>query len=148
MQWIHAGSMEEISAPDLYQILKLRQDIFVIEQDCIYQDIDNIDPFCEHLFLKDEDLVIACSRIVPTQKKFDVPSIGRIAVHKKYRKKGLGKELVQRSLDILSKKNNIDSVIIEAQSYLQIFYESLGFKRISEPYDVDGISHIKMNFNY
>lgn len=147
MQWIHAGSIEELSSHDLYRILKLRQDIFIIEQDCIYADIDDVDFFSEHLYLKDEDLVIACSRIVPAHKKFDVPSIGRIAVHKNYRKKGLGKELVQRSLDILSKKN-IDTVIIEAQSYLQAFYESMGFQKSSEPYDVDGISHIKMNFHY
>ncbi|MDX1640616.1 MAG: GNAT family N-acetyltransferase [Balneolaceae bacterium] len=147
MQWIHALSMDDLSVLDLYKMLKLRQDIFIIEQDCIYDDIDNIDPFCEHLLLKDGNKVIACSRIVPAGKKFDDPSIGRIAVDKNYRGRSLGKKLVQKSLDILS-KTNTDAVIIEAQSYLLAFYESLGFQKTSDAYPVDGIPHNKMIYQY
>lgn len=147
MQWIHASNLEEISAGDLYQILKLRQDIFIIEQDSIYSDIDNIDPHSEHIFLKDDENVIAYSRIVPAGKKFDHPSIGRIVVRKSCRGAGFGKEIVQRSLNVLSERG-VDTVLIEAQSHLQTFYESLGFKKISAPYPVDGISHIKMKHNF
>lgn len=147
MQWIHARSLDDLSSEDLYKMLKLRQDIFIIEQECIYDDIDNIDLVCEHLLLKDDTDVIACSRIVPENRKFEHPSIGRIAVHKMYRKRGLGKEMVLKALDVIAKKN-LNTVIIEAQSYLLDFYESLGFNKISEAYPVDGISHHKMIFRY
>lgn len=143
MQWIHASNFQEISATDLYQILKLRQDVFIIEQGCNYQDIDNLDPCSEHIFLKNGEQIVAYSRLVPAGKKFENPSIGRIVTSKSVRGKGYGKELVQRSLTIL-KDREFKTVIIEAQSHLQKFYESLGFQKISEPYDVDGILHIKM----
>lgn len=147
MEWIYARSMKEFSANDLYSMLKLRQDIFIIEQKCIYEDIDNIDPKCEHLLVKEDNKIVGCCRIVPASIKFKHPSIGRVAVHKAYRKKGFGKKLVLKSLEILSERNT-DSVIIEAQSYLLDFYESLGFTAISEAYPVDGISHHKMIFHY
>lgn len=143
MQWIHTTDMQEISANDLYQILKLRQDIFIIEQDCIYDDIDNIDPYCEHVFLKNNEQMIAYSRIVPAGKKFKHPSIGRIAIHKSFRGQGYGKEIVQRSLTLLFERG-AKAVLLEAQSHLQDFYECLGFEKVSDPYPVDGISHIKM----
>ncbi len=143
MQWIHTSNLQEISSNDLYQILKLRQDVFIVEQDCIYHDIDNLDPNSEHVFLKNDQEVIAYSRIVPAGKKFDHPSIGRIVTHQSFRGKGYGREIVKRSLTILTERG-IKTVIIEAQNHLQKFYESLGFKKISEPYDVDGILHIKM----
>lgn len=147
MQWIHSEYFENLSPLDLYQILRLRQNVFIIEQECIYNDIDNLDPLSEHLLLKNESDVIGCLRIVPEQIKFDHPSIGRVAVHKEYRRNGLGKELVQRSMDILSKRDT-EIVIIEAQRYLKEFYESLGFRQISESYTVDGIPHIKMDFTF
>lgn len=147
MEWVHTRKMENLSASDLYKMLKLRQDIFIIEQQCIYDDIDNIDPYCEHLLLKDENEVIGCSRIVPANKKFNEPSIGRIAVHIDYRKRGFGKLIVQESLDILSRRR-IDTVIIEAQNYLLSFYESMGFKKIGDNYPVDGIIHSKMIYRF
>lgn len=147
MQWIHAIDIQEISPIDLYNILKLRQDIFIIEQDSNYEDIDNLDPHSEHIFLKNDDQVIAYSRIVPAGKKYQHPSIGRIVVHKSFRGEGYGKELVKRSLKLLSERG-IEVVFIEAQSHLQKFYGSLGFNKISDPYMVDGISHIKMMYQF
>lgn len=143
MEWIHASNLQEISANDLYQILKLRQDVFILEQNCNYNDIDNLDQDSEHVFLKDDENVIGYSRIVPAGKKFEQPSIGRIVIQKSYRKKGYGKEIIERALNILSQRG-IKIVVIEAQNHLQKFYESLGFKKSSDPYDVDGIFHIKM----
>lgn len=143
MQWIHTSDLHEISANDLYQILKLRQDVFIIEQNCIYEDIDNLDPDSEHIFCKDDDNIIAYSRIVPAGKKFNYPSIGRIVINKSFRGEGYGKEIVQRSLTILSERE-VRTVIIEAQNHLRGFYKSLGFEKISAPYEVDGILHIKM----
>lgn len=143
MQWVHTSNLQEMSAIDLYQILKLRQDVFIIEQGCIYPDIDNLDPNSEHIYLKNDQEVIAYSRIVPAGKKFDHPSIGRIVTNKAFRRKGYGREIVQRSLTIL-KERGVKTVMIEAQNHLQKFYKSLGFQKIGEPYEVDGILHIKM----
>lgn len=147
MQWFHSANLEEMPAKDLYQILKLRQDIFIIEQECNYEDIDNIDPISEHIYLKDNEKLIAYSRIVPAGTKYDHPSIGRVIVEKNYRGSGLGKEIVKRSLILLTERG-IRTVYIEAQSHLQSFYESLGFQKISESYPIDGISHIKMVHNF
>lgn len=143
MQWIHVQNLQEMSADDLYQILQLRQNVFIVEQTCIYKDIDNLDPDSEHVFLKNHGQIIAYSRLVPAGKKFKYPSIGRIVTHQLFRGKGYGREIVQRSLKILSKRG-VRRVMIEAQSHLQKFYESLGFKKISNVYTVDGIRHIKM----
>jgi ElaA protein len=135
--------MSDVSAIDLYQILKLRQDIFIIEQNCTYDDIDNIDTCSEHIYLKNNNQVIAYSRIVPAGTKFHHPSIGRIIVHKSFRGKGFGREVVQRALKVLSERET-EAVFIEAQNHLKEFYESIGFKQLSEPYPIDGIQHIKM----
>ena len=139
--------MQEVSATDLYQILKLRQDVFIVEQNCIYEDIDDLDPNSEHVFLKNDGKIIAYSRIVPAGMKFEYPSIGRIVINKSHRGKGFGKEIVQKSLNILSERK-VKVVLIEAQSHLQRFYETLGFKKISDSYPVDGISHIKMTYEF
>lgn len=143
MQWIHTTEFEKISAVDLYQILKLRQDIFIVEQNCIYKDIDDLDPHSEHIFLKDEKETIAYARIVPAGKKFEHASIGRIVVKKSQRGKGYGIEVVKRAIEILYARD-VDTVLIEAQNHLQAFYESLGFEKVSDPYPVDGIPHVKM----
>jgi ElaA protein len=147
MQWFHTSDLNEIPASDLYQILKLRQDIFIIEQNCNYHDIDNIDTDSEHIYLKEDGEIISYSRIVPAGIKFACPSIGRIVVKKTYRGNGFGKEIVRRCLKILSQRG-VSSVYIEAQSHLESFYESVGFKKISDSYPVDGISHIKMIHNF
>lgn len=143
MKWKHANRFEDLSPADIYNILKLRQDIFIIEQNCIYDDIDSLDPDCEHLLLYDENRLVAYSRIVPAGKKFKTPSIGRIAVAKAYRGDGLGRKLMEKSVDLL-KMADQQEILIEAQLYLCKFYESIGFIKISDPYDVDGIDHIKM----
>ena len=143
MQWIHVSNLQELSAIDLYQILKLRQDVFIIEQDCVYNDIDNLDQDSEHIFLKTDNDVIAYARLVPADIKFEHPSIGRIVIRESFRGKGHGKELIQRSITILTERG-VKTVVIEAQSHLQKFYTSFGFQKTSEPYDVDGILHVKM----
>ena len=143
MKWKHVKKFNSLTASDIYKILKLRQDIFIIEQDCIYEDIDNLDKFSEHLMLFDGETLAAYSRIVSPGKKFEDYSIGRIIVEKEYRGKNLGREIVKKSLSIL-KERNTDIVRIEAQEYLLDFYTSLGFQAISDSYPVDGIPHIEM----
>lgn len=146
MKWKHAGSFDDLSPADVYNFLKLRQDIFIIEQDCIYEDIDLLDFQSEHLMLYDRTTLAAYSRIVPAGKKFDLPSIGRIIVAVNYRNKGLGRKLVEKSIEYI-RKGGHQAILIEAQIYLQKFYESFGFVKISDPYNLDGIDHIKMSLN-
>ena len=147
MTWKIIHEFHQFEAIDLYRVLKLRQDVFIIEQDCIYDDIDTLDTVSRHLLLFDEDSLVAYCRIVPEGKKFDAPSIGRVIVDPKYRNSGKGKELMIKALGLL-KKESISRVVIEAQEHLEKFYQSLGFQKRSEPYDVDGINHILMDINF
>lgn len=130
-------------ASELYEILKLRQDIFIVEQTCIYDDIDGRDSQSKHLLFKEKDSLIAYSRIVPPGEKFDQISIGRIVVNKDYRGRGFGKKIVAESIEWV-REMGYNSVIIEAQAHLQPFYEELGFTPSSDIYDEDGIPHLQM----
>lgn len=147
MNWKFIHEFDQFDAIDLYRALKLRQDIFIIEQNCIYDDIDALDIVSQHLLLYDSESLVAYCRIVPEGKKFDAPSIGRVIVNPAYRNMGKGKELMEKALELLNKENE-SKVVIEAQEYLERFYQSLGFHKRSEPYDVDGINHILMDIYF
>lgn len=139
-------AFKDLTVDELYAILQLRETVFVVEQNCIYHDIDGIDPRCFHLFCADEDNknIIAYARLVPAEIKFDVPSIGRVITEKLYRSKGLGKALMEKAIDEVLLKFKTNSIKISAQTYLFNFYSNLGFKPISNPYDEDGIEHVDM----
>jgi len=143
MNWIHRDTFDSLSTLELYEILKLRQDVFIIEQGCIYEDIDNLDQASEHLVLKEQNRVAAYARIVPADVKYKEYSIGRIVVNPAFRGRGLGKEIVLKSLELL-KQRQISVVRIEAQAHLRKFYHDLGFKDDGEIYELDGILHIEM----
>lgn len=146
MKWKLYNLFEKFSPNHLYEVLKLRQDIFVIEQKCIYDDIDGLDPDSEHLLLLEPDnSLVGYLRIVPPGVKFEEYSLGRIAVEKSYRGKGLGKDLVMKGVEIVSKAG-AQSIKIEAQAHLGKFYADIGFKTISDVYEVDEIPHIQMIF--
>lgn len=143
MKWIYFMNLDEIPAGVIYGMLKLRQDIFIIEQNCIYEDIDNLDMESGHLLLLDGDFVAGCARLVPPGLKYSEISIGRIAIASPYRNRQLGREIVERAIEIA--ENDGHSVIrIEAQQYLLNFYKSLGFVPDGEVYDLDGIPHLEM----
>lgn len=139
-------SFEELSVDEVYNILQLRENVFVIEQNCVYQDIDGIDKQCFHLFATDDDSqkLIAYARLVPANIKFDAPSIGRVITDKNYRGQGSGKALMQKAIEASIEIFKSDSIKISAQTYLFNFYSSFGFKPISPPYDEDGIEHVDM----
>lgn len=143
MKFIRYHGFQSMSAEELYEILKLRQDIFIIEQDCIYDDIDGLDKQSNHLLLKKNDDLVAYSRIVPAEVKYDEPSVGRIVVNIKFRGQGFGKQIIRESLKWVIKEG-AESVRIEAQAHLTKFYESLGFTTAGEIYDLDGIPHVQM----
>jgi ElaA protein len=133
----------ELNVKELYDILSLRQDIFIIEQACIYQDIDGIDHDSHHVLAMSEDRLIAYARIIP-QKDHDIVKLGRILVLSDHRGISLGKDLVHYAIQEASALFSPRQLHISAQSYLKQFYESLGFRPISTIYDLDGISHLDM----
>ena len=145
---IYIKKFKELTVDETYNILKLRSEVFVVEQNCIYQDLDGKDELAIHLFYKKKNEIIAYTRIF---KKGDYykenPSIGRVVVSKKERGKEIGKSIMKES--ILYIKNNYSSKSIElsAQKYLDKFYNELGFYRVGEDYLEDGIPHQRMLYD-
>lgn len=141
----HYKIFEELTAKELYQIIQLRNEVFVIEQDCIYQDADGKDFKCGHLWATIQDEVVAYSRIVPKGVSYEnEPSIGRVVSSEKHRGLGLGKQLIANSIEVVENRFFTSSIRISAQLYLKAFYESFGFEQVSEAYLEDDIPHIEM----
>tara|TARA_R110002073_G_scaffold123234_1_gene266770 strand:+ start:64481 stop:64921 length:441 start_codon:yes stop_codon:yes gene_type:complete len=134
----------EINTNELYEILQLRSEIFVVEQDCVYQDMDFKDQKAFHVLGIKEDKIIAYARIFDSGEYFNLPSIGRILVKENQRKYKYGFQLVEESINYIKKNFKEKSILISAQTYLTKFYNSLGFIQQGEGYLEDGIPHIKM----
>lgn len=143
MNFILYHGIDEMSPSELYEVLKLRQDIFIVEQDCVYDDIDGLDGASQHLLLKIDNELVAYSRIVPPKVKFDEISIGRILVRETFRGDGYGKKIIMESIKYIA-KNSHKSIRIEAQAHLLQFYKDLGFNVAGETYILDGIPHLQM----
>ncbi len=135
---------EELSVFELYQILQLRNEVFVVEQNCPYQDADDKDQGSYHQMGWVENQLAAYTRLLPAGLSFSEASIGRVLTSPKFRKKGLGKYLMEISIVSLYKLYGQQPIKIGAQLYLQKFYEELGFAKCSEIYLEDGIEHIEM----
>ena len=135
---------QQLSKEKLYQIIKLRLEVFVIEQNCIYQDLDNKDQKAIHLVGEEEGKVIAYTRLFKKGDYFENASIGRVIVKKESRKKDYGKTIMQKSIKELKNEYKQENIEISAQKYLIKFYHDLGFKKIGEEYLEDNIPHIKM----
>ena len=137
-------NFNSISKDELYDVLSLRQRVFIIEQDCFYEDLDYSDQDANHLLLYKDNKLIAYSRVFPPGIKYDAASIGRIVTDLDYRGKGYGKIITQESIQFL--KNNFpeSDISISAQYRLVDFYENLGFEREGNIYLEDDIDHIKM----
>ena len=135
---------QQLSKEKLYQIIRLRLEVFVLEQNCIYQDLDNKDQKAIHLVGEEEGKVIAYTRLFKKGDYFENASIGRVIVKKESRKKDYGKIIMQKSIEELKNEYNEENIEISAQKYLIKFYDDLGFKKIGEEYLKDNIPHIKM----
>ncbi|KUJ84387.1 GNAT family N-acetyltransferase [Microbulbifer flavimaris] len=144
-QW---SRFEDLTAQQLYTILQLRQEVFVVEQDCAYQDVDGIDQHSWHLAAwrneGEEPALLAYLRVVDPGQKYTEPSIGRVLTAQPARGTGLGRELMSRALILCDEQFDGGAIRISAQLYLADFYSEFAFERVSEPYDEDGIPHIEM----
>jgi ElaA protein len=137
-------NFETLTNTELYSILKLRSQIFVIEQNCIFQDLDDKDQKAFHLFTQNNDEILAYTRLFAPGACYQEASIGRVMVNEKARGTGLGYELMQESINQIQKQFGKTPIKIGAQLYLKKFYENLGFKQISDTYLEDDIPHIYM----
>lgn len=135
---------DELSGKEVYEILKSRNEVFVLEQQCIYQDCDDKDKNAYHLFAEDNGEIIAYLRILKKGIAYDEISIGRVLVRKEYRKKGLARQSMLKAIDFIENDLNEKSIRISAQQYLIDFYGSLGFKVVSEMYLEDSLPHQEM----
>ncbi|GAA0431430.1 GNAT family N-acetyltransferase [Lentibacillus halophilus] len=143
MEW-YVKTFNELSNDELYAILKLRMDIFVMEQNCMYSELDNYDQTSFHYFLKDGHEIVANVRILPAETKFPEASIGRVVVNPKYRGNGYGQQIMRKSIDYMTTVLAEPCIKIQGQKHLERFYTELGFRRTSESYLEDGIPHIDM----
>lgn len=135
-------TFSELTADELYQILQLRSEVFVVEQECPYQDIDGRDKDSWHFYFLENDEILAYCRILPAGQTFKEASIGRVLVREKARKRGLAHQMMKKVLQNMP--FNAPAISIEAQFYLREFYKSFGFVETSEPFFEDGIKHVNM----
>ena len=144
IKWV-LKHFNDLSVSELYAIMQLRNEVFVVEQNCVFQDADNKDQGSHHLMGWDNQMLVAYSRIVPPGIAYDsFPSIGRVVTSPTMRNTGIGKILMQQSIEELQKLFGKSSIKLGAQLYLKKFYESFGFVQSSEVYIEDGIPHIEM----
>lgn len=137
---------DDLSVHELYEILRLRAEVFVIEQNCIYEDHDNKDQKCHHLmgYSKTDGKLVAYSRLVPPGVSYEEPSIGRVLTSFENRKNKFGIALLNKTIAEITKIYPNTNIRIGAQTYLIRFYNSFGFVEQGEAYDEDGIEHIEM----
>jgi ElaA protein len=143
MTWTHKP-FNELTATELYNILRLRSEVFVVEQNCVFLDMDNKDAHCEHLMAWGGDGLLAYARIVPPGISYAESSIGRIVTSPKARGQGIGMELVKQGISLLYTLYGRKIIRIGAQLYLKRFYNELGFTQAGDIYLEDGIEHIEM----
>ena len=134
----------ELSAEELYEIYKLRVSVFVVEQQCPYQEVDDADRVAYHLWLQEEGKIVAYARVLPQGAVFPEVSIGRVIAVK--RRCGLGSRIVAAALEAAQEKFGAEVVTIEAQTYAKSLYEKAGFCQTSAEFLEDGIPHILMQW--
>jgi len=143
VDWV-CKSFKGLTTEELYQILRLRSEVFVVEQNCVFLDMDNKDLVCDHVMGWREDELLGYARIVPPGISYVESSIGRIVSSPAARGLGIGRELMLQSIQTLYRLHGKRDIRIGAQYYLKEFYESFGFVQTGEIYPEDGINHIEM----
>ncbi|HFU4000018.1 TPA: GNAT family N-acetyltransferase [Streptococcus suis] len=146
MQW-EIKAFDQLSLQELYSILTLRTDVFVVEQACPYPEVDGKDPNCLHLLGTDEGELVAYLRILPAGLSYDEVSIGRVVIKSSYRGKGLGRPMMEQAILYITNEWKESQIKIGAQAHLAKFYGSLGFEPVSEVYLEDNIPHLDMLYS-
>ncbi|MBC8984872.1 GNAT family N-acetyltransferase [Pedobacter sp. N36a] len=135
---------KDLTPDELYQILRLRNEVFVVEQKCSYQDTDNKDQHCDHLMLLKDGILVAYARLVPAGLSFSEVSIGRVVTSSKVRGTGAGKVLMKLAIEKCHELFGKVAIRIGAQTYAKDFYAALGFKETDIAYFEDDIPHMEM----
>jgi ElaA protein len=144
MDW-HWRRYDDLSLDELYAVLWLRQTVFVVEQQCAYLDADGLDQGGWHLLgMDDRGRVVAYLRVLEPGVRFKHPSVGRVTVLPELRGQGIGREIMLRGIRKVEELHPGEPICMYAQAYLEKFYGDLGFERVGEPYDEDGIQHVDM----
>ncbi len=146
LNWVFK-KFEELTTAELYCILQLRNEVFVVEQNCVYQDADGKDQLSMHLGGWDGNKLVAYTRIIPPGISYTEASIGRVVTSPAYRRTGAGRLLMQESIRLCLTTFKVTSIRIGAQVYLSDFYQSLDFTPAGTQYLEDGIPHIEMILN-
>lgn len=137
-------TFSELNKTELYDLLQLRSEVFVVEQDCVYQDIDGKDQHALHVLGYKEDRLVAYTRVFRPGDYFNSASIGRVVVAKEQRHLNYGQDIMKVSIEVIKQRFNEHTIKISAQCYLKKFYTNLGFKAVGEEYLEDDIPHIAM----
>lgn len=145
MNSLKLKTFQELSLTELYSILKLRVDVFVVEQKCPYAELDNEDQDSLHLFYKANDKIIAYLRLIHSHA--GNVRIGRVVTAKAFRGKGVSSQLMKDTMEYIQENYASKKIILSSQEYLQHFYTRYGFKPVSEMYLEDGIPHVDMEFD-
>ena len=141
---LHKKPFLQLTTDELYELLRVRSEVFVVEQNCVYQDLDGDDQKAIHLWLTLEDKIVALARLCPAGTHMTEISIGRVITTE--RGKGYGKQIMLDAIDAAIEHFGATLIDIEAQEYAKGFYEGVGFKQSSETFMLDGIPHIKMTW--
>lgn len=146
MQW-EIKAFDQLSLQELYTILTLRTNVFVVEQACPYPEVDGKDPNCLHLLGTINGELVAYLRILPAGLRYDEVSIGRVVIKPSHRGKGLGCLMMEQAIHCITNEWKESQIKIGAQAYLEKFYQSLGFEPVSEVYLEDDIPHLDMLYS-
>jgi ElaA protein len=141
---IFIKTFKELNTEELYTILQMRSEVFVVEQNCVYQDIDGKDDKALHVIGTINNTIVAYTRCFKAGDYFSEASIGRVLIREDHRSKGLAHVIMDRSVQVIKERFNSRVIKVSAQTYLKSFYEAHGFKKKGEEYMEDGIPHIAM----
>jgi ElaA protein len=139
---LHKKTFSELTTAELYELLRIRTDVFVVEQNCVYQDMDYDDQAALHLWLTKDGQIVALCRVCPAGTHMKEVSIGRVITT--VRGKGYGKQIMLAAIDAALRNLGATRIDLEAQEYAKGFYEQVGFRQSSDLFILDGIPHIRM----
>ena len=143
MEWI-IKRFDQLTTLELYELLKVREEVFVMEQECLYHDLDSKDFNATHMFALEDNQMVCYLRVLDKGVSYDEVSIGRVLTKPAYRRKGYGEQIMARAIDYIENVMGEGKIRISAQAHLEKFYGDLGFEVVSDVYLEDGIEHYEM----